>query len=71
MEILTGENLSLIYLAKMDLFYWSFCSSSGSGGDGVKTFAQGERAHWTVNFTGPQGIFSFVGLKIWVLLIVN
>ena len=57
-EILPGENLSSIYLAKMDLFHWSFWSSSGSGGDGVKTFA-----HWTGNYTGPQGNFFIRWLK--------
>ena len=35
-DILTGENLSSILVAIMDLNYWSVRSSSIWGGDGVK-----------------------------------
>ena len=35
-DILTGGNLSSIYVANMDLINWSVRSSSRRGGDGVK-----------------------------------
>ena len=36
MDIMTGENLSSILAAKMDIIYWPVRSSSRKGGDGVK-----------------------------------
>ena len=33
---MTGEKLSSIKLPNMDILYWSFCSSSRKGRDGVK-----------------------------------
>ena len=35
MNILTGENLSLILVANMDLIYWNVCSSSMKAGDEI------------------------------------
>ena len=35
MDILTRENLSTIWVANIDLIYWSVCSSSKRGGDEV------------------------------------
>ena len=36
LDIMTGENLLLIYLANMDLIYWPDRSSSTRGRKGVK-----------------------------------
>ena len=35
-DIMPGEKLSSIYLANMELIYWSVCSFSRRGWDGVK-----------------------------------
>ena len=42
-DILTGEKLSSIWLANMDLFYWSVCLSRRRGGDFVKVVDGGHR----------------------------
>ena len=36
LDILTGTKLSSIYLASMDITYWSVRSFSRKGGDGAK-----------------------------------
>ena len=41
MDNLSGEKLSSILLANMELVYWSVHSSSKRGGDGVKRFEWG------------------------------
>ena len=39
----TGEKLSSIKVGNMDIIYWSVCSSSRRGGNGVKGVNVGER----------------------------
>ena len=56
MDIMTGEKLSSIWLANMELIYWSVHSSRRIGGNGVK---------WESLFQ-PATCFTLIEkMKIW------
>ena len=62
MDILTGKTFSSIWHAYMDLFYWSFRSSSKRGGYGVK----GVWMAWGISFFQPSTIITLSEyIKIW------